>query len=702
MKRISIRWAVITPFLVIIAVMITLLVFMLNESYEQLSKDQADRVIDLMDARANNEVFAVLESPKSIGQIYSTLLSKDEFYTYTSFESVEVVLLELIKEIHTHIPQVTTLGFGDERGNFVGVRSNLDGTFTMMLKDETTGNFLNIYEGDSRYTEILASYEGYDPRGRPWYAPVKENPIVQWSEIYINMDELNDATISSLIPVFNKDDSALVGVVSVDVNLRRINEFLGSIASTSSGTIYVVDGEGQLISHSTDQPIYNLEEEEVHLTKAVESENILIATSAEYLSSLEVGQLKSFQLEGKRYYMKTSDLNQQGIDWHLAVVVPEESLVGDMRNQFNALSIGFIVMAVIGLFIGTLLLSLFITAITKISNDLYSADPDHQDAFMLEAGQIRFRETEQLIEGFNSLLVRLRNSMDELLSAQAAIKEMTEEENSRLEQLVKEKTSALEDAMEELYKKEKMASLGGLVSGISHEINTPLGVAVSAMSHLETSLGKKVDQIRQGKVSLQAFNDFIDVIEESVAISLRNLSRAKELINSFKKISVDQSSENFEPFMVKAYIRMTLTSLAHELKINKIEVSVTGEEVELFGNPGSFSQLLTNLIMNSITHGFKDRSGGQIMMDVKVEGDQLIIDYRDDGVGIDPEILHQVFDPFFTTNRAQGGSGLGLSIVQNIIYAQYDGSVSVANLPEGGLQYLMRIPMNKRKERISE
>jgi len=251
----------------------------------------------------------------------------------------------------------------------------------------------------------------------------------------------------------------------------------------------------------------------------------------------------------------------------------------------------------------------------------------------------------------------------------------------------------LELAMEELVQKEKLASLGSLVSGISHEINTPLGVAVSASSYLKTLALKNKNNLLDGKLRKSEFLKFVDHIEESVNIIDDNLTRAKNLIQSFKQISVNKTYEENTLFSAKEFAEATLMSLNHELKIKNITAHFEcDEDYQLFGDPGSFSQVLTNLILNSITHGYNDEQTGHIELKIHKEKGDIVIKYSDDGKGISDEILNHIFDPFFTTNRKKGGSGLGLNIVYNIITGQFKGTIQASHNIDRGIVFMIRIP----------
>ena len=693
MKRISIRFAVVFPFVLVFIIISLVLLVSLNRSYKSLSTKQANTVIDLMSSQVYSQVSELLSKPKSMGEVFATNFSKNYYYETDDYQEIEALLYEIIKKIHNEIPQITTIGYGDERGNMIGVRSNTDGTYTLMVQDEATDDKLLIFNGDQREDGVLVEIEDYDPRTRPWYVPVKENPVSQWSQIYINMDEINDATISSLIPVMNYDHNAFQGVVSVDVSLRLINAFLRDIASDSSATIYIYDHNNHLISHSATDPIYHVSEAEVNFIPIHKSENPIIATSAQYIEEDMSGVLDDFQVDNMRYYMKTVELLGDTIGWNLVVVVPENTLVGNIKQEFGSITLLFFVMAFIAIVMGGVLLTFFTSSIVRIANEFNDTKVTESEIVYLKEPNINFYETDIVVSSFNDLLKKLQNNMVMLLETEKDLKEMTEQENERLEEQVAIKTKELANAMDELVDKEKMAALGSLVSGISHEINTPLGVAISAISHLESLINRDVEAIRNGEFSLEEFDGFISTIEESVDIASRNLGNAKDLVNSFKRISTEQGSAILEDFDPMVYIEFTVKSLYHELKINRVKVSLDQEaHFMIFGSPGNFSQIITNLMMNSIHHGFIDHSNNEIQIELKNDGDYMELEFSDNGIGIPEEHIHHIFEPFYTTRRGDGGSGLGLNIVHNMMYNHFEGTIKVMNLDSGGVKFILRFP----------
>lgn len=251
----------------------------------------------------------------------------------------------------------------------------------------------------------------------------------------------------------------------------------------------------------------------------------------------------------------------------------------------------------------------------------------------------------------------------------------------------------LQKAQEQLVHSENMASLGGLVAGVAHEINTPVGIGYTAATHLE-KITSQVNQLyTAGKMKRADLEDYMNTCVESTALLLSNLNRASELIRSFKQVAIDQSGEAKRRFTLHAYLDEILLSLRPLLKNTRHRIEVDcPDSLELVSYPGALSQVLTNLITNSVTHGYED-SAGVFRVGVAIDDRELVLKYSDNGCGIQPEDLPYIFDPFFTTGGERGGSGLGLHIVYNIINQKLNGSIFCESIPGQGTTFTIKIPV---------
>ncbi len=265
-----------------------------------------------------------------------------------------------------------------------------------------------------------------------------------------------------------------------------------------------------------------------------------------------------------------------------------------------------------------------------------------------------------------------------------------------LEDRVEERTKALKDAMSQLVEQEKMASLGGIVSGVAHEINTPLGISVTVASYLKKINEELKLSLAGNTLSKNKMNEFLNGNTESLGILETNLARAAELVNSFKKISVNQSTEDMTLFNLKDYLGMILLSLKHEYKNKDYHIEIECDSnILIYSYAGVYSQIFTNFLMNSFIHGFKDKASGEIKIKATqyIEEKRLVVIYTDNGHGIPEETLDRIFEPFFTTNRANGGSGLGLYIVYNLVSQKLGGSINCHSTHEGGTTFVIDVPL---------
>lgn len=267
-----------------------------------------------------------------------------------------------------------------------------------------------------------------------------------------------------------------------------------------------------------------------------------------------------------------------------------------------------------------------------------------------------------------------------------------EKSNQDLKQTIND----LKMTQKQLIESEKMASLGSLVAGISHEINTPVGVSLTASTHFSQLIKKLKNDYESDNIEEDAFEKFINDSVEVANLIETNLNKTAKLVKSFKQISVDQISEQVREFEVKSYIYEILFSISNITRKTNVEIYVNGDEVSLKTCAGAFSQVITNLIMNSLIHAYNKDDKGTILITVRKENDTLRLFYKDDGKGISKENLSKIFDPFFTTNRENGGTGLGMNIVYNIITSKLKGTITCCSEIGEGVEFLINIPLENK------
>lgn len=282
------------------------------------------------------------------------------------------------------------------------------------------------------------------------------------------------------------------------------------------------------------------------------------------------------------------------------------------------------------------------------------------------------------------------------ITARKAAEDERSRLNESLQQQVAETQAALEalrSTQDRLVQSEKMASLGVLVAGIAHEINTPVGIAVTAASHLMERMALLTEAITNGTLKKSQLLDTVATSRESAAIVLSNLMRAAELIQSFKQVAVDQTSRETRTIDLDVYLHETINSLQPRIK-------ATAQRVELLCPPGislhlaagALSQLVSNLVLNALEHAFPDGQPGLVRVTASRDGETVQLIVQDDGAGIAAEVLPRIYDPFFTTRRGAGGSGLGLHIVYNLVTQTFGGRIEVASTPGEGSRFTVRWP----------
>lgn len=300
----------------------------------------------------------------------------------------------------------------------------------------------------------------------------------------------------------------------------------------------------------------------------------------------------------------------------------------------------------------------------------------------------------------SKIMLDLEQQKDELLINQRELRQ--ENENRQfIEDELRKRNSELAASMEtiqmakdQLVESEKLASLGGLVAGIAHDVNTPLGVSVTATSFLQDRVSKLQNAYDNKKLTGSTMTSFLSEAQQTINLLTNNLNRASDLISSFKQVAVDQTSEAEREINVSEYLGEVVQSLAPNFKKTDHTIDIQcPSDLSIKCAPGVLAQILTNMIMNSLIHGFENKSKGQIKVVISKDDGNLLIDYADDGKGLEKDTLARHFDAFFTTRRGKGGSGLGTHIMYNLVTQTLGGAIEAFSEPEKGLQYKITIPV---------
>lgn len=259
---------------------------------------------------------------------------------------------------------------------------------------------------------------------------------------------------------------------------------------------------------------------------------------------------------------------------------------------------------------------------------------------------------------------------------------------------------SLREAQSRLIQAEKTQSLNLIVANVAHEINTPIGIAVSATSDADHKLKTLLANLDLGEITLDLLEDPAKDARISLSSALASLDRTAKLVERFKQTAVDQTSEQRREFALVEYIKCNITEIGLKplLKRSGVTVDVIADsEITIDSYPGAISQVITNLIVNSTVHAFKGINDKKIMIGVSLSGNDIIINYRDNGVGVADDIADKIFDPFFTTSAmGQPGDGLGLSIVFNIMSEILHGRIELIQDGQAGVHFEIQFPADVR------
>lgn len=388
---------------------------------------------------------------------------------------------------------------------------------------------------------------------------------------------------------------------------------------------------------------------------------------------------------------------------------------------------------------------LLTTPLHELTQQIRQVDLDDPEASKLHSMNYEKNELNILEDAYNNLIDELVEFKDKLASSQLETdkaKEQIDEQNLLLEQEVARKTSSLSSTMlkmeiqkkelleqkqnlqeenirrskteqtltttnkdlihsikelnkakERLLEAEKMSSLGELSAEVSHEVTTPIGISITSSSYLLDQITNLQQTLEQNKLSKKNIQNFITNANKSTDLLINNLHRASELLTSFKHIAVDQASDKTRMVNISSYLDEIIQSIHPKLKKTNHSIKIhCDENIDFYSHPGAIAQIIINLVINSITHGFEHINRGEITINVKYHHGKLLIDYKDNGHGLDQEAKEKLFEAFYTTKSNKGGSGLGTHIVKNLVTDTLNGNITAQSELNEGLSYHIELP----------
>lgn len=391
----------------------------------------------------------------------------------------------------------------------------------------------------------------------------------------------------------------------------------------------------------------------------------------------------------------------------LRVVVDESVFKRDfIRRAVVTLVAGLLRNTLLALLLVFVIHWTLVKRLVVVKQQLERVNPDNPGRSSLTTQTIESMadELDQVVVTVNNLMRSIARQINIRQHAEAEVRQL----NDTLAEKVKARTQELESAngelrstLEELrttqrnlIESEKLASLGSMVAGVAHEINTPIGVGITASSSLTDEVSRFSGLYNDQKMKRSDLDQFLRSTQELSEIILNNLRRSGELVKSFKRVAADQTCERCCPFNVYERIEEVFITLKPELKKTTHNLEVLGaRDVVLCNYPGAFAQVLTILVMNSLMHAYENKTGGQMQLSYELQSSgELEVVFTDDGCGIEASFCERIFEPFVTTKRGRGGTGLGLHILYNTVTQMLKGSVRCSSELGVGTRFVLTIP----------
>lgn len=523
---------------------------------------------------------------------------------------------------------------------------------------------------------------------------------IYWTEPYV--DEAGSETLMMTVDAYMTDEKDnIIGLATVDWAMTEMTNFVEQITVTQNSFPFLIDKTSEkFVSFPKDQSV-------------VMSSATINKWSASILASAmkhNVGISENVILNDQLHTIYYSETE---IGLVFGIIIPNSDFLAETKastQQNLALAILLSAILIITVVIALhLLFKPFDKVLTLIKRSIKYDDEET----VMEVTPIRYlgknefspiikalnkvykqiNEYTQLINNQNQVLQAKHNEVEELnTSLEIKVNLRTAELEKKTRQ-VTESLETLAATKEKMIDIEKHAALGQLVAGIAHEINTPLGVSVTAVSNFKDEVTKLQNDFKDNKLTKSSFKSATKKMIENSDILMKNINRAAELIASFKQVSVDQSSEFCRQFNLYQHLSDLKLTLKPQLIENSHSIKITCKKsITINSYPGALSQVLTNLVMNSLIHGFEGVDKGVITIDATENDGQTHLIYADNGVGMSAETEKKIFEPFYTTKRAKGGTGLGMHIVYNIVTQKLKGHISCKSEIGGGTNFFIEFP----------
>lgn len=470
--------------------------------------------------------------------------------------------------------------------------------------------------------------------------------------------------------IIHTDSGSFILAVSVDTDL--LSDLLNSIENSTLSNVRLI---------TTDNIIYPRDNAFFSYSFAAKS-----------LSRSDKGRFISFKdkriKNGKEEKLLIHIYSDPIYFYNLVVLTPERSLLRGFESVYRTTSITLALLTlfsvsfgVIGIIFLQKRINQIICAVRDVSVGQYNVS--------LPKSKVLIEEDVKLTRAISYMAIEVSNSRLKLKTINEELEKRVEERTRELEKTYNE----LSLTRDSLIHSEKMATLGRNAAKITHEINNSLSISITASSHLSVTISELIDKINSNSLTKSDFLGFASIVKEVSEMIQNNLKKASELSTSFKEFASDQSIDELKTINLFSYISEIIKGYSYKLKkLSHVIELKCSEAIELSTYPTIIYQTVTNLINNSILHGFENMTNGLIEIIITEDNGTVNIHYRDNGAGITKENLSNLYKPFFTTKPKEGGTGLGLNIIRDLILNKLNGSIECTSTYGVGTIFTINIP----------
>ncbi|MFC3151224.1 ATP-binding protein [Litoribrevibacter euphylliae] len=427
--------------------------------------------------------------------------------------------------------------------------------------------------------------------------------------------------------------------------------------------------------------------------------------SAQSVAELEPVPAPTWVLNEENQKVRVIRTSLSSIPWMIEITLPSADYTAYIDQSFFQwlIDIGIIFLITLAGSIG--LATYLVIPILKVEDAAKQIASGRTDQDVPLVGGLELRRMAESIKRMKDTIlasvVEMEQKNKDKEKAELALLELNEQLERRVEERTQELLAANKEkgeAMEQLVNSQKMAELGTLVAGVTHEVNTPLGNNVTVASTLQEHLEQFKSLVETGCVKKSDLSEFLNSCEFATDILQKNCARASELMGSFKQVAVDQTSMRRRNFSVEKSVHEVITTLHNVLKKHNHSIRVhIPQTLHIDNYPGPFDQVITNLINNSVIHGFRNMKQGEITITARIKdvGDKsfVVIDFEDNGAGVPEKIVDRIFEPFFTTRAEDVGSGMGLYLIKSIVEKDLKGRIYLDKEYREGARFVLEVPM---------